>query len=441
MHSWKDIAAARWAIAYGDARGRAGAVEYLDNVLAGKLRNWLIPVLEDLPVEERVKRGDALLKSRPRGVDATLRALIADPDPVVAAAAVHLAGAHGIRTLNGEIDRLAADRDADRVVADAAAWSRALRGGSRPDGAWTGALPAVAVVERLRELPLFASVGIDELFRIAAAGRQVEHAADATLFETGTKPDGLLVLLEGAATATCNGAPREIAAPAAPGFEEALQGSRMAETIRTSCRAVTLVVDDDELRTLLADDTELVRGLFRTLAELTRASSRLHRARGEFRTLADLTGTRTDFAANPRMAGLDPGDDPDMTDVEKGPALSRIPLFAEVTGVELLHVAAIAEPVRLAAGERFSDEGSRPSLAIVLAGELGLRAASGARTVARAVPGDVVGMHETLVGARQVLLVASMPSLVLRIDREELFDLLGQRPDLLQQIFAAIFDR
>ena len=34
-----------------------------------------------------------------------------------------------------------------------------------------------------------------------------------------------------------------------------------------------------------------------------------------------------------------------------------------------------------------------------------------------------------------------MPSLVLKIDREELFDLLGERPDLLQQIFSAIFDR
>ena len=29
----------------------------------------------------------------------------------------------------------------------------------------------------------------------------------------------------------------------------------------------------------------------------------------------------------------------------------------------------------------------------------------------------------------------------LQINRDELFDLLGQRPDLLQQMFAGIFDR
>ena len=452
LHAWKDIAAARWAIVYGDARARAGAVEYLDNVLAGKLRTWLIPVLENLPIEDRIKRGDALLKSRPRGVDATLRALIADHDPVVAAAAVDRVGAHGIRTLEIEVDRLAADGDADRIVTDAAAWSVALRGGSRTDGTWAGALPAVAVVDRLRKLPLFASVSIDELFRIAAAGRQVEHAADARLCETGTKPNGLQVLLEGAATAVGDGAPREIAAPAAPGFEEALQGSRMAETIRTTGRAVTLVVDDDELRTLLADNTDLVRGLFRTLAELTRASSRWHRERGEFRTLVNLAGTRTSLLAVRRRAGQDlshdvdrvglsPDDDLDMTAVEKGMALRRIPLFAKVTGGEILHVAAIAEPVRLAADESFSDAGSRPSLAIVLAGELGLRTTTGERTPARALPGDVVGMHETLAGAKQVFLVATMPSVVLKIEREELFDLLGQRPDLLRQVFGAILDR
>ncbi len=129
-------------------------------ILAGKLRHWLIPALEHLPIEERITRGDALLRNRPRGVDATLRALIADPDPVVAAAAVDLVGMQGVRTLDVELDRLAAGRNVDRIVTDAVAWSVALRDGSRTDGRWAGALPAVAVVDRLRKLPLFASVSM-----------------------------------------------------------------------------------------------------------------------------------------------------------------------------------------------------------------------------------------------------------------------------------------
>ena len=50
-------------------------------------------------------------------------------------------------------------------------------------------------------------------------------------------------------------------------------------------------------------------------------------------------------------------------------------------------------------------------------------------------------MHETPAGAKQVFLVATMPSVVLKIDREDLFDLLGQRPELLRQVFGAILDR
>ena len=41
----------------------------------------------------------------------------------------------------------------------------------------------------------------------------------------------------------------------------------MPETIRTSGAAVTLVLTVEELRTLLADNTDLVSGLFATLAE------------------------------------------------------------------------------------------------------------------------------------------------------------------------------
>ena len=41
----------------------------------------------------------------------------------------------------------------------------------------------------------------------------------------------------------------------------------MPETMRTSGPAVTLALTVDELRTLLADNTDLVSGLFATLAE------------------------------------------------------------------------------------------------------------------------------------------------------------------------------
>ena len=445
LYSWKDVAAARWSIEHGDSRERAGALEYLDNVLSSTLRGQLIPVLEESPLEQKVKRGHALLKTRPRGVEETLLELFEDDDPVVAALAVAFVGERELWGLGPAVERLATRPDGPhRYVADAASWALASRNltPEQRRERWIGSLPAVMVVDRMRDLPLFESVGIDELFRIAGAGGQTRHDAGATFFEAGSPPDRLYLLLDGEAVATGqDNGERHVAAPAALGFEEALDGRLMAETIKTTGAAVTLSLGNDELRTLLADNTDLVRGLFRTLAVLNRASSELHRARGEFRTLVALRSPGAESVAGAAPAALGSVSGQGLTDVQKGPALRLIPLFAKVTGVEMLHLAAIATQVALDTSALFTDETSPPCLAIVLSGELGMQASGGARTVARAVPGDVVGMYETLVGAGQIRLAATQPSSVLKIDREDLFDLLGQRPDLLQQIFAAIFDR
>ena len=72
IYPWRDIGAAQWTLAHGDARSRASASEYLDNILTGQLRKRIMPVLEDLPPEERVRRGNVLLKTRPRDVEETL---------------------------------------------------------------------------------------------------------------------------------------------------------------------------------------------------------------------------------------------------------------------------------------------------------------------------------------------------------------------------------
>ena len=54
------------------------------------LRKRIMPVLEDLPLEEKVRRGNVLLKTRPRDLEETLLQLINDDDQVIAAAAIEL---------------------------------------------------------------------------------------------------------------------------------------------------------------------------------------------------------------------------------------------------------------------------------------------------------------------------------------------------------------
>ena len=110
IYPWRDIGAAQWTLAHGDARSRASASEYLDNILTGQVRKRLMPVLEDLPLEERVKRGNMLLKTRPRDLEETLLHLINDDDQVVAAVAIDVVRQNRLWTLGDDIEHVLAHR-------------------------------------------------------------------------------------------------------------------------------------------------------------------------------------------------------------------------------------------------------------------------------------------------------------------------------------------
>ena len=103
IYPWQDITAARRTIEGTDQRRRASAVEYLDNLLAGPLRKRILPIVDDVPLEERVRVANNLLKTRARDVEDTLAQLVHDDDPVVAAAAIDLAEARGLDTLKPDL--------------------------------------------------------------------------------------------------------------------------------------------------------------------------------------------------------------------------------------------------------------------------------------------------------------------------------------------------
>ena len=430
LYPWKDIAATRWAVEHGDRRARAGALEYLDNILASQIRHRLMPVLEDIPLEEKVRRGNVILKTRPRDVEETMLELINDDDQAVAAAAIDLVGEKEMWNLTDDVEHVLAHRDPkDWYVFEAASWTLASRTltPERRRRRWIEPLPAAALVGRMRGLKLFGLVSVDELFRMASAGHQVRHDAGTTLLREGAVPENLYLLLDGrvVATARRSGA-REIDPPAALGFEEALDGCLMEETIKTKEPTVSLALTYDQLRTLLADNTDLVQGLFRTLAERRNARPGFIKAAGEM-DLEQLTG--------------------ELSRMQRVLALQTIPLFAKVSGPEMLYLAAIAKQIPLEDGAVLADETGPFGLGIVLSGGLALTSPDRPEPVAQAGPGDAIGAYETLAGlasgtqVEKLQLTVTAAGSALQIEREELFDLLGQRPDLLQQIFAAIFDR
>ena len=424
IHGWRDVSAARWAIEHGDARARAGALEYLDNVLAGPLRGALLPVLEPPPEDEQAGQAGAAPKTAPRDAEAALAELFDDDDPVLAAAAVHLAGEQEIWTLRERVEAvLAAHEAADAHVVEAASWFLAAHAAARRGlpGLRRDALPATALADRIRTLPLFASVEVEELFRVAHAGRQTRRAAGATVLRAGTRPEELHLLLEGEALAGRPGAEtRRITAPATLGFVEALAGGVVRDRVRTAGPALLLTFSDGVLRTLLSNHLGLTQGLFRMVATAVDMPA------GPVRSAAP-----ADLDA---FAGT-------LTEGQKGLALRWIPLFARVTGGEMRRLTAIARQEEIEPGAAITERTTPAGLAIVLSGALGLRTDDDERrTVLQAAPGDVIGQRSFagLDGwAWPARLVATDACSILWIARDDFFDLLSQRPALLQQIFAA----
>jgi len=425
IYPWRDIGAAQWTLAHGDGRSRASASEYLDNILTGQLRKRIMPVLEDLPAAERVRRGNVLLKTRPRDQEDTLLHLINDDDQVVAAVAIDVVRQHQMWTLGDDIEHVLAHRDAhDWYVFEAASWALAERRmpADRRRELWLEPLPAAEIASRLRTLPLFASISVDELFRLASTSRQVRHQPGAVLLQEGAVPETIHVLLDGRVTSSgTKASPETIEAPATLGFVHALQGVAVRNTIRTIDTAVTLALTVDEFRTLLADNTDLVRGLFTTLAE-----------RADPASISDLrsTGSVSEFREL-TADGLSP--------VEKILALQRVPVFARIAADEMGALAAIVRTVPMTAGTALFSASAPAALWVILSGEVALDAAAGGDQVL-AKAGDIVGSFSMLSGQPLGKTADVRRSgIALKLDRDELFDLLGERPELLRQLFEGMF--
>src|SRR5581483_9620792 len=207
IYPWRDVAAARYTLEQGPARSRAGALEYLDNMLSAGLRRRVMPILDDTTPDEKARHANAVLKSRPRDLEDTLAQLIHEDDPVIASAAIHYVAGRRLWSLSDDIEYVLQHRSAaDVQVYEAATWALSRRlleeAALRDDRArptTAGApLPAVELADRLRKLPLFTFVSVDELFRIAAAGRQERHESGRTLYAAGAPGDSVQFLLDGA---------------------------------------------------------------------------------------------------------------------------------------------------------------------------------------------------------------------------------------------------
>ena len=431
IYPWNDVAAARWTLEHGDSRARASATEYLDNLFTGAVRKRVMPVLEDLPLEEKVRRGNVILKSRIRDAEDSLAQLVHDDDQVIAATAMHFIQSRGLWSLADDLEYALAHRDVrDWQVFEAASWALAAQRLSPGElrHRWMEPLPAVELADRLRRMPLFDFVTVDELFRVADAGRQVRHEKGRVLYQQGAAAEDLQFLLDGKVALVESGPESgrtvEIEAPAPLAFEEVIEGAPMRTTIRALDFAICLSLTSEQVLALLSENVELAEGLFRMVLEQESSTRWRHVVRG--------------LVAHPPAGRVTGG----LQVVDKILLISEMPVFGRASAEDLAALAAITREVPLVAGETLFKAGDAPALYVVLAGELALEPEAGGDPQS-AGAGDTVGVYETLAGAERTGWRAhvTQPGVALRVERDALFDLLTDRIELLQGLFSAMMRR
>jgi len=416
-----DMAAIRHTLRSPDTRIRSRAIEYLDNLVTGQVRKRVMVLVEEMPLDERIRKGNAIHGTRIRDVEDTVAQLLHDEDETIASAAILLIEAHRLWSLAGDLEYVLAHRDVrDFHVFEASSWALAASRmmPDRRHDLWQEALPSVELADRLRRVPLFDFTSIDELFRLARLGRQVRYEPGHSLYERGTAPSSLQFLLDGRVDKTGPGETLEIPAPAALAFEEVLEGSPMGVTVTAADRVTTLSVTADEFLTLLSENVELAEGLFRLFIRSRGLDS------GRPLIQGNLSGHQSVAAG-------------EMRAVDRLLVLQSTPLLAHATAAQLWSLSQIARPVALPASGEPLKADAEAAMLFVLSGTLRVDAPGAAGALAAA--GDVIGVYETLAGSRLDAVVSVVePATALKLNREELFELLADHTDLLQGLFSKL---
>jgi ATP:ADP antiporter, AAA family len=419
---WRDIEAARWAITRGEVRARASAIEYLDNLLTGDLRKRVLPILDEVPLTEKVRKGNVFLRTRVRGTDESLAQLVHDEDQIVAASAIQYIERQQRWALADDVEYVLQHRDpSDWYVFEAASWTLAGRRleQARRRALWLEPLPAIELADRLRQLPLFSFVPVDELVRIGAAGRQVRHEAGRTIPLAEGRARALVFLLDGRATVDAPSGPLTIERPAAIGVTEALRGEPFEATARAEDVCVTLDVPHEAFLTLLADSAPLVRGLFRVAL------------------------SEADVSEHPVLRPAHAGPPRERTQgaLDAVLALEAVDVLAGAATEDLLALAARARTVPVEAGAALLAAAEPAAVLIPLSAQVRLAREDGTAPT-DAAAGDAVGVHATLAGAAaRWNVVATTPGTLLRIEAPDLHQVLGERPALLRRVFAAVMKK
>jgi CRP-like cAMP-binding protein len=271
----------------------------------------------------------------------------------------------------------------------------------------------VELADRFRHMHLFSFVSVDELFRIAALGRQVRYDSSRVVYEQGRMATSLSVLLDGRVTIEGT-TPRTLDAPAVLAFDSVLEGTPIDATVRAAGTAICLSLNSDELLSLMSENVEIAEGIFRLLVETGRSLEVVH---------APPTSVPESRAG-------------ELQAVDLVRMLQATPLFSRATTGQLLALATIARRTVLKSGVD-PLAGLPTAMLVVVSGSARVIQDGQAPNVAAV--GDVIGIPTALGGrVASIRVEALSDGEAIYFFRTELFELLADHIDLLQAVYSAL---
>jgi hypothetical protein len=209
-----------------------------------------------------------------------------------------------------------------------------------------------------------------------------------------------------------------VAPPAVLNIAELLEGRPLRYGLDAETAVVVLSLPDSTFLTMLADNMASAQGLFQML-------------------IATRPG-RLDWNEATPPTARDDGTPLDA--IEKTLHLRQIPIFTHASVTQLQELTAVAHEVALVPGQELLGDGREPAIYHLLSGEIAIDGSDGSPSAWG--PGATVGAAEALTNAhgRRRARVTSAGR-ALRVTHDDLFDVLGDHGELLQDVFGVVLSR
>jgi AAA family ATP:ADP antiporter len=425
-YPWRDMRAARWAIETGDQIRRASAVEYLDNVLSRRLKQHALPMLDRLPMDDGVSPGGAAPTGHGEDVEETLSSLIRDEHPLISVCAIEMVHDRQLTQLAHVLERLRVEPTRDPLVVQSAARVLATMQPATHLTALEKTPSTPDIVKRLSAVPTLAFVPVEELFRLADQFDYIRYRPGQTVFEAGDRADRVELVLDGELVMRERGVDTAHVGPGVlVGLEEVLSGRPMRQAARADSLSVCLSRRADAFLALLSDHVAATEGLFRYYLGLDPPAAGPI-VRGAMPPPEDLFPA---IASHP---------DQPLSLAQKALLLEQTSIWSLATGEALLALAAVALELPMREGATLFGASDAPSIYFVLAGELSVDVTdqSAPLTAGR---GDELGVMPTLTGSPMGSTArVTGQGAALRVQREDLYEILGDHVDLLRAVFGAV---